>query len=186
MHRAPTHATTHREAGIGLVEILVVMAIIAIVSTFAIMGIRGARESGGRTEAVAAATRYGDAVDRFQQEHARRLPVLGSASWPVAKAGPIYVLQVGSTAVKQRPYLKKGVPEVMDKQAPAGAVLLPAPGGKCPTVPTDGGALVYRTGPAAANACGPKLDSAYQYSIGVFWDGTFECSVGDVPPGRRC
>lgn len=169
-----------------MVELMVVLLIILIVSSLAFMSVRGARTSGGRAEAVGAASRYADAIDRFQQEHGRRLPTIGTPTWPNANAGPVHRLVIGTTAPVVRPYLKgAGAPEIMSKAGPAGASIVQSTGG-CPTPPSEGGLLVYRIGPAAASTCGPALTSSFQFSIGVAWKGSYVCSIGDVPNASRC
>lgn len=179
-------ATRNREHGIGLVEIVVVLLIIAIVSAVSFMSVRGARTSGGRAEVVAAASRYADAVDRFQQEHGRRLPAIGTDTWPTAANGPVHRLQVGSSAPVVRSYLRGGrAPEVMSKGPGAGATLVQTAGG-CPGAPAEGGLLVFRVGPASNSTCGPALTTPNQFSIGVAWHGEYVCAVGDVPTNRRC
>ncbi len=173
------------EHGIGLVEVVVVLLLIAIISVVAFKSIFGARNTGGRTEVVAAATRYSDAVERFQQEHNRRLPEIGTSTWPTAKEGPVFSLEMGGAA-NVRPYLSGGrAPDIMNETGPNGATLVQGKGGSCPSGGA-GGVLVYRPGPAGAGACGPALASAHQFSIAVFWRGTLLCSVGDVPAANRC
>lgn len=182
-HSARTPRASER--GIGLVEVMVVLLLIAILSAVAFMSIGGARKTGGRTEVVAAATRYSDAVERFQQEHNRRLPQVGTPTWPTAVEGPVFSLEMGSST-NVRPYLAGGrAPEVMSKGPEVGATIVQAAGGSCSPSGT-GGTLVYRPGPAAAGSCGPALSSAHQFSIAVFWMGELICSVGDVPAANRC
>ena len=174
-----------RESAFGLVEIMVVLLIIAIVSGIALMSVKGARTSGGRAEAVAAATRYGDAIERFQQEHGRRVPTIGTPSWPVGADGPVHRLTVGTGTPVVRNYMKGSIPEIMSKGPLTGLTIVQAAGG-CPGAPADGGVLAVRVGPAANSPCGPALTSANQFSIGVAWHGEWVCAVGDVPTARRC
>jgi prepilin-type N-terminal cleavage/methylation domain-containing protein len=182
------HARTPSERGFTLVEILVVMTIILVISGLAMFGIRGARTSGGKLETSAAARRYGDAIDRYQLEHGRQLPVIaaGSTSWPSAKVnqGPIYSVKIGAGAPVNRFYLKGGrAPDVMSKGPRAGARIIAATPA-CPSIPGKGGAIVYRSGPAGAASCGPVLSSPLEYSLRVFWNGVFVCDVGDVTTSR--
>ncbi|MCW2921196.1 MAG: hypothetical protein JWL76_1070 [Thermoleophilia bacterium] len=169
-----------------MVEMMVVLLIIAIISAVAFQSVKGARTSGGRSEAIAAATRYADAVDRFQQEHGRQLPKIGTPTWPVADEGPVHRLVIGSAAPIVRPYLKGSrAPEIMSKGPLTGASIVQA-AGSCPSPPAEGGLLVFRVGPAPNAACGPALTTPNQFSIGVAWHGEYVCTAGDVPAARRC
>jgi prepilin-type N-terminal cleavage/methylation domain-containing protein len=175
------------EAAFTLVEMMVVIILILIISSIGFMGIRGARSSGAKLEASAAARRYADAIQRYQQEHGRQVPVMaaGSTSWPLASAnkGPIYTLKIGASVAKTHPYLKGGrAPDIMTKGAAAGAKLVPA-NGACPTPAAKGGTLLYRTGPVGANACGPALAET-EFTIRVYWDGAFLCDAGDASKNR--
>jgi type II secretory pathway pseudopilin PulG len=183
------HLRTTSERAITLVEILVVMLIIMIISGVSMFGVRGARSSGGKIEATAAARRYGDAIERYQLEHGQQVPTIaaGSTSWPLAKVnqGPLYTVKIGAGAPVSRFYLKGGrAPEIMGKGGRAGARIIAANGG-CPSIPTEGGAFVYRVGPAAASSCGPALGSALQYSLRVYWNGAVVCDLGQAD-ARRC
>lgn len=183
--RTRTNLTS--EHGIGMVELLVVLLIIAVVGSVALMSVRGARASGGRAEASAAASRYADAIDRYQQEHGRKLPMIGSPMWPSANEGPVHRLVMGTSAPIVRPYLRGGrAPDVMKKRGASGVTLVQATT-RCPAISATGGMLVYRVGPAGSSTCGPALLSANQYSITVFWQGKLLCSVGDaVSVTKRC
>jgi type II secretory pathway pseudopilin PulG len=173
-------ARARNESAMSMIEILVVMLIVIVISTVSFMGISGARKSGGRMETAAAARRYGDAIERYQQEHGRQTPTIGDAtSWPGgtnAVKGPIFRVDIGKQITRY--YLKGSrAPEIMTKGGPTGAVL--QAGKSCAPQPT-GGTLVYRVGPVAAGKCGPALSSRFQYSIRVFWEGDMYCDVGDV------
>lgn len=172
------------ERGFSLVELSVVLLIIAIVMGVAFISVRGARNSGYKAEVSASAIRFSDAVERFQQEHGRKLPVIGTTDWPVAKKGPVHRLQIGSSPAVVRRYMKQ-TPEMLDRAMPGGATIVQATAG-CPAAPSIGGLLVYRRGPAGAGACGPALSSSNQFSVRAYWNGQVVCESGDVPVDRRC
>lgn len=156
------------ERAFGLVEILVVLVIVAILSAFAVSSLRSSRSTGGRLELAAAATRYADAVERYQTDHGRRVPALGTADWPWARVteGPLKRIQIGGTV--ERPYLKGGPPEIMERVGPVGAAFVR---GSAPR--SRGGTLVYST------------TGNYSFRIQVFWDGQLQCTAGDIPVGAR-
>lgn len=159
-----------RERGFTLVEVLVVMMIIAVVTSFGVMSLRSSRDTGGRLEVKAAAMRYADAVERFQAEHGRTPPRLGTADWPAGAlaSGPVKRLEIGAGAPVIRPYLRGTPPELMQRTGATGGRITaqaPAPGAR-------GGHIVYTA-------------RAHSFRIDVFWNGTPVCSLGDVPAGTR-
>ena len=170
MHQQPTHRPVSNRDGehaVSLIEVLVVMLIVAVISAFAVPSLMSSRGSGGRVELRAAAARYSDAVERYQADHGRKVPVYGSADWRIPNQGPIKRLQIGGTV--ERPYLDKSIPEVMTRTGPAGAKWASRPPGSS----VRGGRLVYlRTG-------------SFSYRIDAYWDGKLLCRMGDVPAGAK-
>jgi prepilin-type N-terminal cleavage/methylation domain-containing protein len=152
------------EAGMTLVEMLVVMLIVAVISTFAVMSMSSSRSTGGRLELRAAASRYADAAERYQQDHGRKAPTFGGPDWPTssANAGPVKTLEIQGTVI--RPYLRGAAPDVMTRRGPKGAVWASSP----PAESSTGGVLVY------------VLDGTYSFHIEAWWDGKLVCSAGDV------
>lgn len=160
--------TTHpsrsvREHGISLVEVLVVLMIVLILGAIGTMSLRGSRETGGRMEARAAARLYADAAQRFQLDHGRRTPVLGSTDWPTANAGPVKRFAMGG-APTIRPYLTKNIPDVMTRTSELGSRFAGSPVAR-------GGTLVYRR------------SGQFRFTIDVYWNGTRTCTAGNVPVG---
>lgn len=159
-------STRTAESGASLVEMMVVLLIIAVITGFAVMSMRSSRATGGRLELRAAASMYADAVSRYQTDHGRKVPILGSPDWPNSSAakGPVKRLQIGTTVV--RPYLRKAAPELMTRRGPNGATF-----GSRPAIGSPGGRLVYVT------------TGAYSFRIDAYWEGRPICSAGDVPAG---
>ncbi len=149
----------------SLIEVVVVMLIVAIISGFAVPSLLGSRGSGGRIELRAAAARYADAVERYQADHGRKVPVYGSADWRIPNQGPIRRLQMSGTV--ERPYLDKSIPEIMTRTGPTSARWVTRPPGRN----VRGGRLVYlRTG-------------SFSYRIDAYWDGKLLCRMGDAKAG---
>jgi type II secretory pathway pseudopilin PulG len=150
-----------------MVEVMVVLIIIAIIGAIAVPAMRSSRDSGGRVELRAAATRYADAVERYQADHGRKVPVYGSADWSVPNAGPVQRLQIGTNVV--RPYLSKAVPEILTRPGPVSARWSNA----APGTGTRGGRLVYvRSG-------------SLSFRIDAYWNGVRLCQAGDIPADAR-
>lgn len=109
MHaRIPTPGPGRRtgEHGIGLVEVIVVLLIIAILIGIMATGRQSSQRAGAISAARAAGASYHDAVQQFMRDHGGRTPVWGS-DWPNAARGPI------NAASRNRPYLDQA-PEAVN------------------------------------------------------------------------
>lgn len=106
----PPRRTTSREGAFTLMEVLIVMAILAILSSIGIWSVRSSQATGRVLAATAAAHAYGNAVDEFARDHGGRYPAtVGSADWSTRpERGPV-AAQLGG---EEHPYLRR-VPEPM-------------------------------------------------------------------------
>ena len=159
------------EQGFTLVELMVIIVILAVLGAIAVQSVQSTRQTGGKLEMKAAANRYGDAIERYQTDHGRQLPIIGSASWPsnsrtTLARGPVKVLSIGAGTPVVRPYLKGDPPLVMTRDANAARLLASG------TAPARGGALYYRR-------------TGVEFRIDAYWNGRIICSAGDIRPGER-
>lgn len=153
------------EAGIGLVELMVVLVIVAILMSIAYRGVEGSRSAGSRAELKAAAQRYADAVERFKADNGRRVPEFGTDAWPRNDAfrGPVTVVRIGATPTTKY-YVKEPLPEIVQRGGRYGGAII----GAGSPIPQHGGALVY------------ERRTAYQFAVTAYWDGEVICASGDV------
>jgi type II secretory pathway pseudopilin PulG len=71
------------ERGVGLVEVVVVLVIIAVTLGMVFSGRNSSQRAGSVTVGRAAAASYKDAIEAFRRDHGGRTPVWGSAAdWP--------------------------------------------------------------------------------------------------------
>jgi type II secretory pathway pseudopilin PulG len=87
MHaRIPTRSVGRRvdaERGVGLVEVVVVVLIIAILGALVLSGRNTTKRAGSLSAARAAGASYHDAVEAFMRDHGGRTPVWnGGTDWP--------------------------------------------------------------------------------------------------------
>jgi prepilin-type N-terminal cleavage/methylation domain-containing protein len=145
------------ERGLTLVEMMVVLVIVVVIMGLAMQSVRGSRNTGGTMEVRAVALRYADAVERFKADHGRRVPQLGSATWPTAdaKLGPRTVVNV-----------KQPLPEILERPEPLNAEIV-AGGSPAP----EGGTIVY------------ERRTPYQFTVTAYWNGKSVCVAGDTAAG---
>jgi prepilin-type N-terminal cleavage/methylation domain-containing protein len=165
---APRTTLRRDERAFTMIEMMIVLFIVAIMIGLGIKSMRGSRDTGGRLEVKAVASRYADAVNRFKADHGRRVPTLGTATWPTAdaKLGPqtVVTLSSGSTT---KFYVQQPIPEILERPGPLNAEIVAAPASPA----AEGGTLVYeRTTP-------------YQFTISAYWNGKLMCVAGDTDPG---
>jgi prepilin-type N-terminal cleavage/methylation domain-containing protein len=98
---APTR-TPERERAFTLIEIIVVMAILAILMGAIVISFRGAKSSTYHKEGIATGGSYVQSISSYQADHANRNPDLGTLD---PRTGPLNLLS--------KPYLKN-VPEPVD------------------------------------------------------------------------
>ncbi len=99
----PRHMTRQnhnvRERGFSLIELLVVMAVIAVLMSIAVMAFRSARYTVNTNEARTVGSAYMQAVSQYQADHANLNPTLtGSSPSADIEKGPLNLLN--------KPYLK--------------------------------------------------------------------------------
>lgn len=156
--------------GFTIVELIVVLFVVCILIGLAVTSMRGSRNTGGRLEVRSVATRYADAVERFQTDHGRKVPTFGAAEWPTAdaKLGPKTVVALGSGSTTKY-YVKQPLPEILERSGPLNAEIVGAPAGPSP----EGGTIVYR-----------RL-TPYEFTMSAYWDGELLCVAGDAAPGAQ-
>jgi prepilin-type N-terminal cleavage/methylation domain-containing protein len=155
------------ERGLTLVEMMVVLVIVVVIMGLAMQSVRGSRNTGGTMEVRAVALRYADAVERFKADHGRRVPQLGSATWPTAdaKLGPRTVVNVGGSSTTKY-YVKQPLPEILERPEPLNAEIV-AGGSPAP----EGGTIVY------------ERRTPYQFTVTAYWNGKSVCVAGDTAAG---
>ena len=109
----PDGRTRAREAGWGVIEMMVVLLISVILLIIVVMNFTGARNSTAKNQARAVANSYSQAIAQFQTDNANRVP--GAGDFAANGAGPLNLLG--------QPYLgspPKGVGSTVELQGMAG------------------------------------------------------------------
>lgn len=127
--RASAHAETHpmqtrrgepSERGVSLVEIIIVVAIIAILMAV-VVSMHGPKRTVNFKAAQGAAQTYGDAVEAFMADNGQTPPVVNSAAWPTdVTKGPVDAMQ------KNKRYMRSVPEPVSDKRVQFVAGPMPA------------------------------------------------------------
>ncbi len=109
----PVRART-RERGFSLIEMVVVVLIMALLMSFIVMKMTGAKRTTHYRVATSAAIAYAEAVESYMADNGQVPPALGSEGWPTTTRddlvrGPVNTMLVESG--KAKPYASKGMPE---------------------------------------------------------------------------
>lgn len=85
-----------REAGVSIVELLVVMLIVTIISAIIFSQMAGGRDAGEKSQGRQVARAYYEVANDFAADNGGSVPVASSANWPSAsfQRGPINHLNV--------------------------------------------------------------------------------------------
>jgi len=78
-----------REAGFSLIEIIIALAIIAILSAIIALSWGKAKSGTRKNEAIAAASRYAQAISQYQGDNANQLPGAANMDPADARRGPV-------------------------------------------------------------------------------------------------
>lgn len=170
------------ERGFTVIELLVVMLIIAALMAIVIPKLTGARESGRTASVLAAAQSYAEAVDGFALDHTGRVPVLGSADWPVADRGPLQPIPMAGSGTLPS-YLGRTVPEQVSGSSVD--IVSASPAGQAAPATGQDGVIRYVAG---------APNSSYRIEVWISkQDGTFpatmHCWLGTREPSggaERC
>lgn len=111
------NARRPEERGFSLVEIIVVLAIIAILLAIVSTQFRGSKRAAHYKVATSTAIGYADAIEAYMADNGQTPPVLGSTVWPNTSraqrlGGPLNLMLVDSKGQPRR-YMKLKVPEAI-------------------------------------------------------------------------
>jgi prepilin-type N-terminal cleavage/methylation domain-containing protein len=173
------------ERAFTLVEVLVVLAIIAVLMSIIVPRFGSAKTSANGANLRAAAQSYAEAVDAFALDHAGRVPVIGGATstdWPntALSAGPLKPSpMVGGTT---NTYLGRFVPEVVQGPRADFVTTAPAAGSAAPATGTDG-VIDYVPGPVVAPATVPTTYRIEEWAVDQNKRfGPMTCYLGTYAP----
>lgn len=125
------------ERGIGLVEVIVVLLLIAIIGTIALASLHGTKRNAATTQGRTVARTLGEGIEQFARDRGGRVPgAPGGADWANGWRSPVDV------ANGNAPYVKATALEPLD----SGTVALVAQSGRiAPGGDTAPARLQYRT-----------------------------------------
>lgn len=91
--------TPRRELGVGLVELLVVMVIVALLGAIVFSRMHAAQDTSEKALGRSVARAYYEVANDFASDNGGAVPVVGSANWPSAELerGPVNHLNVQSS-----------------------------------------------------------------------------------------
>ncbi|MCW2950486.1 MAG: hypothetical protein JWN41_1499 [Thermoleophilia bacterium] len=99
------------EGGFSMIEMIVVIAMIAILSSVAVTMFVKAKSNSYEKQTLAAGASYAGAIASFKLDHEGRAPALGNSNdWPTANGGPIMLT---SNAAGRQPYIRSGAPDAV-------------------------------------------------------------------------
>lgn len=159
----PSPESRRSEAGVTIIELLIVIAVITLLTAIVMPALTTARASGRLRETVDAARALERLIEAFQADRAGRVPEPGRPDWIDASAGPVDLFG--------RPYLNGGTIDALAN----GRVTVQL---DAPVDPGNAGRITYR----------PLSRRRYELVVEVVKDGglTEICRLGDVDGGARC
>jgi type II secretory pathway pseudopilin PulG len=103
-------SSRHREAGVSVVEMLVVLVVIGVLLGLMLTSMRGSKDTSGKAVGRAVASAYYEVAVDFASDNGGAVPKGGSAAWPSARIelGPMNFLNKSA----QQRYLRH-VPEAV-------------------------------------------------------------------------